>query len=122
MKELINSGGLDKYNLIGEDYFDGLYKIYDSNKNYFIDIFHFRKFHDGKIHYSNWGNRVEMWPEGYFLPNELYPLKDYKLNDLTVKGPNKNIKYLERHFGNDWKIPKQTHSHYEEFVKFIRRR
>ena len=67
-----------------------------------IDVFAFRES----------GNREEyleerargIWPNEYFLKEELFPLKNYKFGKVIVRGPNKLIPYCDRSWGN-WKTP-----------------
>ena len=43
-----------------------------------------------------------MWPNEYFLNEELFPLKRYRFGKTYVNGPNKLFPYCERSWGN-WK-------------------
>lgn len=84
----------------------GIIKLKDLNSKHgiFIDIFIFRK-NGHKVEYDSEISR-NIWKNGWFDENELFPLTLYRLGDLNLFGPNDPYPYLLRHFGKDWKIPK----------------
>jgi phosphorylcholine metabolism protein LicD len=59
--------------------------------------------------YTKAGNFVKLanlrdrrrFPNCYYLKNELYPLKEYKFNHITVLGANNPLGYLHRYYGKD---------------------
>jgi len=60
---------------------------------------------------NNW------WKKCYLdqKKKQLYPLKDYKFGNYTVKGPNSPIPYFIRCYGNDWnKVKYQQYDHKNE--------
>jgi lipopolysaccharide cholinephosphotransferase len=90
---------------------DRCYKLYSTKKNgIFIDIFSYTISDNNIVHYTLKHNR-HTWKNGWFYKHELYPLVLHKLDNMYVYGSNNPIPYLERHYGNDWMIPKKTHSH-----------
>lgn len=73
----------------------------------YLDIFIMENINDKfKITEGKWARE-----KGYFTPEELYPLKEYKFGTFNIKGPNIPIPFLEREYG-DWEIEKKSHSHY----------
>jgi len=89
-------------------------KIYRFKKNQkgkvlYIDIFEVNE-NDNKIEYSNQLNR-KRWKNYWFYENEKYPLKQYTLGHLKVKGPNNPYPYLERSYGN-WKKSERWNTHF----------
>jgi len=44
-----------------------------------------------------------LWPNEYFLEEELFPLKRYRFGKVHVYGPNKIVPYCERSWKN-WKV------------------
>jgi phosphorylcholine metabolism protein LicD len=82
----------------------GCGKIFiDKNKKSYIDVFPFRKV-ENKYEYIEVKART-MWPKEYFIEGEIYPLKQYKLGNIVVNGPNKFSQYCSRAWGKDWKTP-----------------
>ena len=87
-------------------------KYLKANHEIFIDIFVFEKEQD-KIQYHSPECR-EIWKNGYFLMEEVFPLKKYKIRNYWFDGPKNPIPYLERHYGN-WKVPKiRKRNHLDE--------
>lgn len=103
------------------------YKIYDldgtpsneANYNYpFIDIFIMRS-NNKYCQYKYLRARL-MWPGEWFTLDNLYPLRDYKLGDLIIKGPNKPYEYLNRSYGIDWPVigyQQFDHKNYQKVKK-----
>jgi phosphorylcholine metabolism protein LicD len=101
----------------------GLIKIMKKDNNYkknkiFIDLFPYETT-ENKYIFSE-VNAREIWPDEYFLDDEVFPFKKSKLEDIEINIPNKSVTFLERVFGdcknnNDcWKIPTITHDHSDE--------
>lgn len=91
---------------------NNIHKIREINSKIFIDIFVFRE-NENKIEYdSDYCNKN--WPNGWFSKDDFFPLKKYVFGDMNVDGPVNPYPYLEQHFGNDWQIPKRTHSHHDK--------
>jgi phosphorylcholine metabolism protein LicD len=67
----------------------------------FIDIFVYTNI-DNTYHMNRQDLR-EKWPSEYYSYDELFPLKKYSLNKLTVTGPNYPIGYLNRMYPQ-WEI------------------
>ena len=81
---------------------------FDTNIEPYLDIFIMENVDgDFKITEGKWAEE-----KGYFTPEELYPLKEYKFGNINIKGPNIPIPFLEREYG-DWQIEKKTHSHHD---------
>ena len=82
------------------------YDAKDYNDNYEhtfpnIDIQIMKKDMDKYVHAKpdlspNWYNNAFQYNK------DLFPLIDYELGDMLVKGPNNPIPYLNRYYGNDW--------------------
>lgn len=90
-------------------------KYLKANHGIFIDIFKFQKNKD-KIEYSKPKCR-ELWPNGWFSIEEMFPFKEYRLNNLIVVGPSNPIPYLKRHYGNDWNVPKVRERNHNDIIK-----
>jgi phosphorylcholine metabolism protein LicD len=67
----------------------------------FVDIFIYTNYND-TFHMNREDLRIK-WPNEYYLSNELFPLKKYSLNKLTLPGPNYPIGYLNRMYPQ-WQI------------------
>lgn len=94
----------------------GIIKLHEMNSkhNIFIDIFVFRK-NGNKIEYNSENSR-NIWKNGFFKENELFPLTIYPLGNIQLLGPNNPYPYLRRHFGNDWKVPKNEKKNHSEQI------
>ena len=80
-----------------------------SNSNIFIDIFIFIK--DGDKYKFSKNDAHNIWPNGWFYENELFPLKKYKFGNNYYNGPNYSLPYLDRMY-KDWQYYGiQTHLH-----------
>lgn len=90
-------------------------KYLHANHGIFMDIFVFEEI-DDRIQYKAPLCR-RIWPRGFFEKEEMYPIKKYKLRTLEVDGPNNPIPYLKRHFGSDWKIPKDRKRDHNDIIK-----
>lgn len=95
---------------IKQDFFG--YKIFFNNSNIFIDIF---------IYVKN-GNKIEaiseytkkIFPNEYFIEDELFPLIKDKFEGIEVNIPKEPKKYLFRYYGSDClKNIKYDIPHYE---------
>jgi len=64
-----------------------------------IDIFKYTRAGD-IIKLANIKDR-RRFPNCYYLKNELYPLKEYKFNHITVLGANNPLGYLYRYYSKD---------------------
>lgn len=64
-----------------------------------IDIFKYTRAGD-IIKLANIKDR-RRFPNCYYLKNELYPLKEYKFNHITVLGANNPLGYLYRYYGKN---------------------
>jgi phosphorylcholine metabolism protein LicD len=64
-----------------------------------IDIFKYTKAGD-VVKLANLKDR-RRFPNCYYLKKELYPLKEYKFNHITVLGANNPLGYLYRYYGKD---------------------
>jgi len=64
-----------------------------------IDIFKYTKAGD-VVKLANLKDR-RRFPNCYYLKTELYPLKEYKFNHITVLGANNPLGYLYRYYGKD---------------------
>ena len=109
VNKLLKIKDIFKTNNIGiVDWFGG-YKLYELNgqdipeKNFkypFIDIFIMEKENNKIILKDEYSKNL--WPNEYYLIDELYPLKLYKYEDFELYGPSQPTKYLDRSF-TDWK-------------------
>lgn len=99
---------LDKFNSIKFEYNStpatqtNCGKIFTENDGY-IDIFVFRE-KDGKYEYIE-ENARKLWPNEFFLKEELFPVKKYNFGKLQLNGPQKFTPYCERSWGKTWKTP-----------------
>lgn len=64
-----------------------------------IDIFKYTRSGD-IIKLANLRDR-RRFPNSYYLKNELFPLKEFKFNHITVLGANNPLGYLHRYYGAD---------------------
>jgi len=64
-----------------------------------IDIFKYTRAGD-VVKLANIKDR-RRFPNCYYLKTELYPLKEYKFNHITVLGANNPLGYLYRYYGKD---------------------
>lgn len=64
-----------------------------------IDIFKYTRAGD-IIKLVNLRDR-RRFPNCYYIKNELFPLKEYKFNHITILGANNPLGYLYRYYGND---------------------
>lgn len=78
--------------------------------NAYIDLFEYKKDDKGNWNYTESYN-INRWPNAYYKDDEIFPLKDYKFGNLTIKGPNNPVPYLERQYG-DWKTPVKEKGHH----------
>lgn len=62
----------------------------------YIDILLFRKLGNKYVYLSSTANRL--WDKFYYNENELFPLKEYKIADFTLPGPNNEKVILNRFF------------------------
>jgi phosphorylcholine metabolism protein LicD len=90
-------------------------KYLKADHGIFLDIFVFEDTNDRVQYRAPLCRRI--WPRGYFTKDEMYPIKKYQLRHLEVNGPNNPIPYLERHYGEDWKIPKTRERNHNEIIK-----
>ena len=103
----------------------GLIKIMKKDKDnnhkinkIFVDVFPYEK-QENKYIFSE-VNARKVWPNAYFLDDEIFPFGKSRLNNIEINIPNKSVTFLERFFGdcknnNDcWKIPTITHDHLDE--------
>ena len=65
----------------------------------FVDIFVYTNIDN--IYYMNRQDLRIKWTNEYYTHDELFPLKKYKLGELTLDGPNYPIGYLNRMYP-DW--------------------
>jgi phosphorylcholine metabolism protein LicD len=115
---------LDKYDYNIVPYALG-YKIFYSKgdtinrykwKYPFLDVFIYRINSENKTELTI-DNKINWWKKCYIDEGkgQLYPLKDYKFGNFTVKGPNDPRTYLERCYGKDWnKVKYQQYDHKRE--------
>ena len=90
-----------------------IYKFRKIGTTYpFIDIFSYIK--EGGRYIMNREDIREVWPNEYYLENELFPLKLYKFGALLLPGPNYPLDYLDRMYPNWRNIGKHTFDHKED--------
>ena len=53
----------------------------------------------------------KVWPGQWFDKDALTGYRMYRLGNLSVRGPVETTKYLERLYGKQWRVPKQTNVH-----------
>mgnify|MGYP006097108501 CR=1 FL=1 len=109
---LINNENIAKKFGLKYKYRDDIPRVilinFKSNTEPYLDIFIMENINGKfKVTEGKWANLEK----GYFTPEELYPLKEYKFDTFNIKGPNISIPFLEREYG-DWEIDKKTHSHH----------
>ena len=75
----------------------------------FVDIFSYVKKINKYI--MNDKELNEMWPNEYYLEEELFPLKKYKYATLELYGPNYPLDYLDRMYKNWRFVGKHTFDH-----------
>lgn len=97
---------LDTYGMTIYTNPQGIIKINKKQNKFdlFIDIFIVEE-KDGKYTYTCDYCKF-MWPKEYYFGKEIYPLKKYDFGPIKVWGPQNPIPFLERAYGQDWKIPK----------------
>ena len=89
-----------------------IYKFRRIGKEYpFIDIFCYKK--EGDKYVMNREDLKDVWPNEYYLEDELFPLKTYKFNYLDLLGPNYPLDYLDRMYPNWRRVGKHTFDHKE---------
>jgi phosphorylcholine metabolism protein LicD len=89
-----------------------IYKFRKIGTEYpFIDIFCYKK--EGNRYIMNRQDIREIWPNEYYLVNELFPLKLYKFGNGFLPGPNYPLDYLDRMYPNWRNIGKHTFDHKE---------
>ena len=72
-----------------------IYKFRKIGQEYpFVDIFCYYK--SGDKYIMNYEELRNKWPEEYYTPSELFPLKNYKFGSLSLPGPNYPLPYLDR--------------------------
>ena len=71
-----------------------------------LDVFRM-KLEGGKVVSSAALARKE-WPRWWYLEENMYPLRDYKFEDMTLKGCGNPYEYLERMYP-DWEVPDPTY-------------
>ena len=92
-----------------------IYKFRKIGKEYpFVDIFCFKE--NNGVYEMNDAVLTSKWPNEYFLKNELFPLRQYKFNDLMLDGPNYPLDYLDRSY------PKWRHIGYHSYDHKTNRR
>lgn len=110
---LINNENIAKKFGLKYSYDDDIPRVklinFNTNIEPYLDIFIMENI-DGnfKLTEGKWAAKEK----GYFTPDELYPLKEYKFGNINIKGPNIPIPFLEREYG-DWQIEKKTNSHHD---------
>ena len=89
-----------------------IYKFRKIGTEYpFIDIFCYIK--KGNKYIMNRQDIREIWPNEYYLVNELFPLKLYKFGNRFLPEPNYPLDYLDRMYPNWRNIGKHTFDHKE---------
>lgn len=89
-----------------------IYKFRKIGTEYpFIDIFCYIK--EGDRYIMDREDIRELWPNEYYLVNELFPLKLYKFGNGFLPGPNYPLDYLDRMYPNWRNIGKHTFDHKE---------
>lgn len=89
-----------------------IYKFRKIGKEYpFVDIFCYKKENDKYV--MNRKDLIEVWPNEYYLEDELFPLKKYKFGKLELFGPNYPLDYLDRLYPKWRYIGKHTFDHKE---------
>ena len=66
----------------------------------FLDIFYYKK-ENGKIKLSEDIPRSK-WPNDYWYLSDFFPLRQYDFGAYKVVGPNKNLDYFRRSYGDNW--------------------
>jgi lipopolysaccharide cholinephosphotransferase len=102
----------------------GCGKIFiDKDKKGFIDVFPF-EFINGKYQYLE-DRAKSIWPNEFFLQDELFPLRTYKFGDIIVNGPKTFTPYCLRSWGKNWKkgvVKRHLFSHIPgKDIKYINR-
>ena len=75
----------------------------------YIDLFEYTKVDETWKYFEEYN--TQRWPNSYYKDNEIFPLKDYKFGNLTIKGPNNPVPYLEHQYGK-WQTPVQEKGHH----------
>lgn len=71
------------------------------NDNRSIDIYLIRDF-GNKYHFASKKAR-DLWPKNYILKEYLFPLKEYKYDDIYLAGPNDALAHLYQIYGINWR-------------------
>ena len=89
------------------NYTDNIYRLEFSKRyvNSYIDVFVYRN-KNGVFKDISKENR-KRWPHYEYEADDLFPLKDYYIGDIKIKGPNEAEKILEQTYG-DWQTPRDT--------------
>ncbi len=78
----------------------------------FLDIFIMSEYTDenqvAKIHYKNKDYRLE-FPNETFNKHDVFPLKPYSLNGISLVGPNKGEALLNKFYTDNWRTCYRTH-------------
>ncbi len=86
------------------------------NPNYlypFVDVFSAERTSE-RVQFARKGPR-QTFPNGYYLPHEVEPLRRYRLADLSLSGPYDAEPYLNRLYGSDWRtVGRSATSHDSE--------
>jgi len=67
----------------------------------FVDVFFFEKIDNKYIFTSDFSKKT--WPNEYFYDNELFPLKEYKFENMKLYGPKDSYKFCSRAWGKNWR-------------------
>ena len=73
-----------------------------------IDLFEVETVkHEGRkiVRYKTLTHRL-IWPAYWNYLEDLYPLQEVPFDDITIAVPKTPNPYLERAYGNDWRVPK----------------
>ncbi len=93
-------------------YYWKIFKFRKINQEYpFIDIFLYKKSEDKYIMHRD--DLISVWPNEYYLEEELFPLKQYKFGNLLLNGPNYPLDYLDRMYPNWRFVGKHIFDHKE---------
>jgi hypothetical protein len=97
-----NKNTIKKFGL-KTNYTDSIYRI--DFKNVYMDIFSY-ELKNGIYQEINWRNRTR-WPESYYKPKQLFPLKNAKLGPLIQPVPNLSKNFLKQAYGDWHVVPKK---------------
>lgn len=84
----------------------------------FIDLFSFVRTWRNKYKFKKPKSR-RTWKNSWFHSDELYPLRKSYLGNVLVSVPNDPIPFLARHYGQDWRTPRVTHTHNVRLPQYI---